>query len=260
MSGGRLDLTSAALRDTAGVRTVDSASMVERATGSPAVLPVILAVLILAACESSATTKAAASSLGQTTTTATALPEPRDYGEACRLIQGNCSDVSGQMPETMLRSITLPRVRAGALCPISPIVPTPTGANFGPWTFDSGTTVGLAAAPSPTERVSVAYKGPTQTHWIFPWTVKALWFATAAYDGPILIRGEQLDGPGPIAFATGSPGAGWLLIPPGPTLNTTNGIRTVPSAILVTHAGCYGFQIDTPTFTGSVVIQITLAS
>ena len=223
-------------------------------------LRAIVAVLILAACESSTTTTPATSPLGQTTTTVTALPEPRSYGEACRLIGGNCSDVSGQMPETMLRAIALPEIRAGEPCPISPIVPTPVGANFGPWTFDSGTAVGLAAAPSPTERVSIASRAPTQTHWIFPWTIKALWFATAAYDGPILIRGKQLDGPGPIAFAAGSPGAGWLLIPPGPTLNTTNGIRTVPSAILVTHSGCYGFQIDALTFTGSVVIQVTLST
>jgi hypothetical protein len=57
-------------------------------------------------------------------------------------------------------------------------------------------------------------------------------------------------------FSGGS--GGWLLIPPGPTINTDNGYRTVPSAIAVTTAGCYGFQIDTPSFSTTVVIQVAL--
>jgi hypothetical protein len=47
--------------------------------------------------------------------------------------------------------------------------------------------------------------------------LKTLWFASPAYRGPFVVRGERLDAPGPLAEGGGhTPAVGPLVVPPGP--------------------------------------------
>jgi hypothetical protein len=79
--------------------------------------------------------------------------------------------------------------------------------------------------------------------------------------GPVLVRGAQLDGNGPVGFGE-APLIGHLIIPPETTLNMLNGSRTAPGGTFVKGPGCYALQVDGLTFSYVIVfnVQMTLAT
>ena len=86
---------------------------------------------------------------------------------------------------------------------------------------------------------------------------KTIWYAVPSYQGPFLVRGEPLGGSGRIALLDGATVAP-LVVPPGPTINTYSGYRTVVDGTYVTAPGCYGLQVDGTTFSEVVVLQAVL--
>jgi hypothetical protein len=89
--------------------------------------------------------------------------------------------------------------------------------------------------------------------WFGP---KTLWYVVPAYQGPVLIRGSCLDGPGPVGFGE-QPLVSALIIPPGPTLNeAAGGYRTSPRGTYVMSPGCYGVQVDGTSFSYLIVLEI----
>jgi hypothetical protein len=87
--------------------------------------------------------------------------------------------------------------------------------------------------------------------------VKTLWFARPRYQGPILIRGRQLDGPHKPSFGE----EGSLLDPmlsAGPTINGEHGFREWPGATWVPRAGCYAWQVDGTNFSDVIIFRADL--
>ncbi len=84
--------------------------------------------------------------------------------------------------------------------------------------------------------------------------IKTHWIVSPSYSGWVVIRAEQLDGPGPVA-ALGEAGIGPVIIPPGRTSNTFGGWRQQPSGTYVKGPGCYGFQIDGVSFEEHVILK-----
>lgn len=89
---------------------------------------------------------------------------------------------------------------------------------------------------------------------------KTLWVADPAYEGPVLIRGRQLDGNAAVAFQIGVPGT------PVPELQLQQsgastpgdlGWREWPSLSILPGPGCYALQVDGQAFTETVVVQVT---
>ena len=85
---------------------------------------------------------------------------------------------------------------------------------------------------------------------------KVLWVSDPAYDGPILIRGRQMDGPNQLRFGEGSAailqelafgahGAG----------NLTDLWRNFPSYTRLRSPGCYAYQVDGDGFSDTVVFR-----
>jgi hypothetical protein len=88
---------------------------------------------------------------------------------------------------------------------------------------------------------------------------KTLWVARPGYDGRILIRGAQLDGPNEMRFSLGG---GGLLPELAFAKGQTNawssggeGWRQFPSATRLRAGGCYVFQIDTENMTSRVYFR-----
>jgi hypothetical protein len=75
---------------------------------------------------------------------------------------------------------------------------------------------------------------------------KALWLVAPAYNGPLLVRGRQLDGPNELRFQKG------LL--PSREFRIVGG-RDHPSITRVREPGCYAYQIDAPTFSYTIVFK-----
>ncbi len=141
------------------------------------------------------------------------------------------------------RPLHLPTFGAALACPTTPGTPasafSPFGTGFSPGTgpvyADLGDRVIGAAVPA-----------------------KVLWFARPSYQGPILIRGRQLDGSGVVNF--GAPPntlTSLRLTSAEADVGAGAGWRDWPSYTFVADPGCYAYQVDGDTFSETIVFRAT---
>jgi hypothetical protein len=149
----------------------------------------------------------------------------------------------------LYRPLFVPKLAAGAPCPVSRLATEVDFAAFGvspgygpgpayPIGFDAGTTLRLR------------WTEGDATAW--PWGVqKVLWFVRPRYTGPLLIRGRQLDGTHLVRFDEG-------VKPPAEIRIDRNGSpdgRGRPSFTRLLTPGCYAYQIDGTSFSRLVVFR-----
>src|SRR5207245_3446782 len=91
-------------------------------------------------------------------------------------------------------------------------------------------------------------------------SVKTLWFSISGYQGPVLIRGRQLDGPHVTVFGEGVPAVIDPQFGPGPTLNGRDGWREWPGGTWLRHPGCYAWQIDGTGFSHVIVFKAVFSA
>jgi hypothetical protein len=92
---------------------------------------------------------------------------------------------------------------------------------------------------------------------------KVLWVSTPKYQGPVLIRGARLDGPGAIQFAVGyaEPAAELRLLEPGARSPLEEpGWREWPSYTGIAQPGCYAYQVDGTSFSSIVIFEARVES
>lgn len=88
---------------------------------------------------------------------------------------------------------------------------------------------------------------------------KVLWVSDPAYEGPILIRGRQLDGRNELRFGRGGPAmTGALAFRSGEADNWTGGWRNFPSYTRLRAPGCYAYQVDGDRFTDVIVFEAVI--
>jgi hypothetical protein len=185
-----------------------------------------------------------------------ALPTPTTYAETCKLVSTWCQidPTDGGVPDALRRLLAFPEVRAGADCP---------STNSRP--FDNGQFVGLAFGDGPVQPViagafvkpsGLVFRAFDPSGW---YVAKTGWIASPDYEGPILIRGRQLDGPHKVALG-GAPALVDPQLGPGPTLNGTGGWREWPGGTWLRTPGCYAWQIDGTSFSRIVIFKATFAS
>lgn len=141
------------------------------------------------------------------------------------------------------RPVQLPKIAPGSECPITP-------------TTQLSSATGALAGSGPVYAVGnvIAY-GSRTSDGLLP--AKVLWVAAPSYPGAALIRGTRLDGLGGVYFSNsrqvtslrfefdtriraGASDQGW---------------RYLPSTVDVDEPGCYGFQIDGPEWTSTIVMR-----
>jgi hypothetical protein len=158
------------------------------------------------------------------------------------------------------RPLHLPKLAAGAACPVSrpdPRVDWERNGMFG----------GPGIGRGPVYPGLGAHSGLLwATRWGFsgsPWFgEKVFWYVLPSYQGPAFIRGRRLDGPEKVGFNGGKLPAWELHIAPGQTVTWDGqlpGSRGVPSGVRVREPGCYAFQIDGTRFSRIVVFVADLA-
>jgi hypothetical protein len=86
--------------------------------------------------------------------------------------------------------------------------------------------------------------------------MKVLWVIDPAYEGPVLIRGRRLDGPGTLWFQLGGDQSALPEMQLQPA--TSPAWRDWPSATLLTKAGCYAWQVDGTSFSITIVFRAVL--
>ena len=157
------------------------------------------------------------------------------------------------------RPLHVPRIAAGARCPVSKAhtVSPAFGPGLGPGPvypigFDARGTLSFAYPPPPGSQFAGSGWGGQ----------KVLWVGRRTYRGPILIRGRQLDGSNEVRFDLGG-GAPLpeLAFRAGESRGTSRGAagwREFPSHTRLRAPGCYGYQIDGTSFSRVVVFRATL--
>jgi hypothetical protein len=154
------------------------------------------------------------------------------------------------------RPLHLPHLKRGVRCPVSSVdrrvawrrahIFGVSGIGRGPAYPGLGFQHGLIRATT-----YAPYGGP----WLGE---KVFWYVLPSYRGPVLIRGRRLDGRQVLGFNGNRRPDRELRIPPHETVTwqgQPRGSRGIPSAVRVTAAGCYGFQIDGTNFSRVVVVR-----
>lgn len=190
-----------------------------------------------------------------------ASPDPPDCPStaSCR---------SSTIPSALRRPLTLPVLPAGDECPVSASRRLPAGGGFS----DAFSAVG----PGPVYltgdgAVSFAYPPPEDSSYAgSEWGGQKIIWAIEGYDGPLLIRGAQLDGEHAVRFdhylgAVGYAGGAGDGVPyadlayPGEQGAAGDTLRTYPSALRLQAPGCYALQVDGTDFSETIVFQARLA-
>jgi hypothetical protein len=161
---------------------------------------------------------------------------------------------------SLRRPLHLPRLPAGAVCPVSHVDPR---VREGRSKDGSGIFIGRGPVyPGLGDNSGLLWA----TRYGFsgsPWFgEKVFWYVLPSYRGPVLIRGRRLDGPEWVRFNGGRLPAPELRIEPGRTVTwegQSPGSRGVPSTVRVREAGCYAFQIDGTNFSRVVVFVADIA-
>jgi hypothetical protein len=84
---------------------------------------------------------------------------------------------------------------------------------------------------------------------------KVLWMAKPEVQGPLLIRGHQLDGPNAVGFGQAvDPDSELKLL--APEHHGTTAWSDWPSETRVRAPGCYAYQVDDPKGSEIVVFQV----
>lgn len=159
------------------------------------------------------------------------------------------STVSGGFAGTLRRPLQLPTVDKGRPCPVTLAQHQPDPALGLVQGNGPGGPVGLSKAGvlqyvSPAEGTAFSDKS---------WGgQKVLWAVNSAVDGPVLVRGGQLDGAHEVRF--NDPAVAEMLLPPKPPI-TAGGWRDYPSYTRLRAPGCYAYQVDTPTGTTVIIFR-----
>lgn len=164
-----------------------------------------------------------------------------------RIDQGG-NVLPSEVPQSIWDELTSRPMRLGSVagpdaCPISA-------------TTQRSSATGALAGSGPVYAVGnvIAY-GPRTSDGLLPG--KVLWVAAPDYPGAALIRGGRLDGPGAVYFSN-SRQAGSLRFELDTRIRaggSDQGWRYLPSTVNVEAPGCYGFQIDGPGWTTTIVMR-----
>jgi hypothetical protein len=181
------------------------------------------------------------------------LSSTRNLSAACYYEPDVCSSNDSQLqnalaplPSALTKPLRLPLLQPGQRCPATPGGPIETSA-FG------GVALGSASEPirllGRVTAAGVAELGPTPSPsgW---YDFKTLWFSAPSYQGPWIVRGEELGGANPVIFGE-QPAVSQLVVPPIQTLNGANGYREAPGGTYVRTPGCYAWQVDCAARCGS---------
>jgi hypothetical protein len=102
----------------------------------------------------------------------------------------------------------------------------------------------------------------SQAHYKDGWAYsKVLWIAKPQVQGPLLIRGHQLDGPNAVGFSFGQaddPDMELMLM--APEHHGTTVWSDWPSATRIRGTGCYAYQVDDLKGSDTIVFRVVSAS
>jgi hypothetical protein len=176
---------------------------------------------------------------------------------ACKEGSSAAPPTSSPLDETVAvlreRPLQIESLSAGEACPTSRL--HTTSPDFGPGLGDGPVfPVGFS------KRGVLRFVYPPPKNSIFAGSAwggeKVLWVSDPQYAGPILIRGQQVDGPNRVQFGQGSAELlGELAFAGQSAENWTGGWRNFPSYTRLRGPGCYAYQVDGASFSYVIIFK-----
>src|SRR5579883_1263657 len=182
----------------------------------------------------------------------TACTQGSPMSPATRPVTSASASGSPGLNNLLSRPLYLPALSAGSPCPTSPArrVEPAFGPAQGQGPAYEAATYNLAPAPAVLLYADAAHfggGGQANQGW---GGQKVLWFVDPHYQGYVLVRGHQLDGPHDLRFQTSLDS--YLII------DTTAGGSpwpNKPSSTRLQAPGCYAYQVDGATFSYELIFQ-----
>jgi hypothetical protein len=180
----------------------------------------------------------------------------RSY-EDCGRVTSACA---GRVPAALRRPLRLTKLASGQRCPVTRQHVArgdfPGALGREPIYADVSGHNGLVrfAYPPPRAGSGRQFAGSNWSGF------KVLWVSRPSYNGPVLIRGRQLDGSHAVGFGQDAVPFAELQLPPGSAAGaprSQNGWRDWPSTTRIRSPGCYGWQIDGSHSSELIVIRAT---
>lgn len=161
------------------------------------------------------------------------------------------------------RPMHLPTVAPGAACPVSPRRSFPGGAGF------TGPFPALGSGPLHVAGLARHGRLPVSPDGRGRLTAKVIWVFGKEYGGPLLLRGDRIDGPGRLRFehylgAADYPGSGpgtgphreVLYVRGGLHASAPGALESEPDVLYVDGPGCYAVQADGVGFSQVLVFRV----
>lgn len=156
---------------------------------------------------------------------------------------------------SLARALHLPHLAAGARCPVSHIDHRIAFVKR----YGVGPGIGRGPAYPIGLPDGVLHLAPASNFESANWAgQKVLWFVLPSYQGPVLIRGGRIDGPGRVRFDRGDIPPLRILITGStaqPDIPVPKGVRNRPSYTRLRGPGCYAYQVDGTSFSRVVVFR-----
>jgi hypothetical protein len=180
-----------------------------------------------------------------------------DYRAYCG---GSPACPTGSVPSTVRRLLRLPVISAGQPCPVS--ASRTVDQQFGP-AIGAGPAYVVLPGPGGSAAI-LTFKYPPPANSMSAGSEygaqKALWLTAPAYDGPVLIRGRQIDGANPIGYGTDKDPLPELQLPPVVDSANSARWRSFATEIRLRAAGCYAWQVDGTTFSFIIIFTAVISN
>jgi hypothetical protein len=213
-----------------------------------ALVLIALGSVLLSAC-----TVGSSKSDEEATTGELALNAASSFGRYADYCDSDPDCPSGGVPAALRRPLDLPEVAPGEVCPTSSshqLSPSfAPGLGDGP-VYPLGAPTGVLPIQLPPFSAGHQFAG---SQW---GGEKVLWVSDPSYEGPILIRADQVDGPNAVRFDRDpSTLLSELQFPPDYAANYSGGWRNFPSHTRLRTSGCYAYQVDGTGFSTIIVFE-----
>jgi len=165
-------------------------------------------------------------------------------------VAAGASGTSGFDWQRLHRPLRFPSVAAGVQCPTKGAAQ----AAFGQALNGRSPAYLMSVGGTGAGVIEVNYQYVDAKGWVGQ---KTPWLIDRRYTGPLLVRGQRLDEPGPVRFAKGyGQHLAELRFVRGEKNSLDKRFRGLASSSLFRSPGCYGFQIDGTSFSRAIVMRV----
>lgn len=197
-------------------------------------------------------------------------PEPAPSDTSAPATTSSAADLSQVFAKLRARSLVLPDLPPGAACGTSRLATHVPGIPAQAALQGTSATNPVYTVNEGIPRLMSPAQPETGASTTEPWgNATVLWLSDPSYRGPVLVRGQRLDGPQAVGFGRSVHPGLELRLPPGSwdesrspltawglPVHPPSGWRVAVAQTRVRVDGCYGYQVDGTSFSYDILFPV----